>query len=349
MKGGYVRLDPQKINRLMIELGIGPHKLYGKAKVKPPCGRRALNGERIRIATAQQILKALEVKVISSFLQPDPEDTAEDKQSPGRAERHINEWDSVGLPSRFFETSNGLQYCVYKMVHRHLRDRVGRGKCYMLSHLPTKDRKRLEEHLTRHPDICDKIGPHPQIPVNKTGCPDPNGEDYWVIDKWVEGETLEETLKRRKLAARLLPRVMRQIAEGLKVMHDNGIIRRELSPQFVLLRETDKSVVLTDFELGKMLEGQPTVRPDEWLDDPYRAPEIGAKNIGVTVDLFSWGRIFVHAATGQLPQQGKEAGELARTGLRKSVIQVVMKCVSKTVRGRPKDIDAVLKALRGWK
>ena len=67
----------------------------------------------------------------------------------------------------------------------------------------------------------------------------------------------------------MLARVMRQIAEGLKALHAAEIIRRELSPRFVLLRESGiESVVLTDFELGKLFDGSPTVASD-WPSDPY--------------------------------------------------------------------------------
>lgn len=348
MKGGYVRLNSKKIDRRMHEQGIGPDALYHKAGVAPKTGRKALEGRQIRIGTARSILEALKVTNFPEYLLPASEDVTESKQNTGRSKRQIHEWDSLGFPSRVFETSNRLQYRVYKMKQRHVPNRFGRGKCYELCDVPTKDRKRLEEHLIRHTVICDQIGPHPQIPVNEKACPDPNGEDWWVIDKWVDGQTLEDVLKAGRLASGLLPRVMRQIAEGLKVLHDHQIIRRELSPRFVLLRKPDKNVVLTDFELGKILAGRPTVRADEWPEDPYRAPEIGGRNIDVTVDLFSWGRIFVHAATGQLPQQGAEAEVLDGVDLPKPVLRSVLKCARKRTSERPKTIDVVLKTLRGW-
>ena len=69
------------------------------------------------------------------------------------------------------------------------------------------------------------------------------------------GPTLGELLLPQKLQAAILPRVMRQIAEGLKALHDAKVIRRDLSPSFILVREADQSVVLTDFELGKLFDG----------------------------------------------------------------------------------------------
>ena len=88
--------------------------------------------------------------------------------------------------------------------------------------------------------------------------------------------------------------VMTGIACGLKALHRAGIIRRELSPRFVLLREADDRPILMDLELAKLSEGVPTVSPQEWPEDPYRAIEVGGDApIDARADLYSWGRIFV--------------------------------------------------------
>ena len=56
-------------------------------------------------------------------------------------------------------------------------------------------------------------------------------------------------------------------------------------------------MVLTDFELAKLLDGNPTVA-GRWPDDEYRAPEIGEEGIDERADLYSWGRILVRAIAG---------------------------------------------------
>ena len=52
---------------------------------------------------------------------------------------------------------------------------------------------------------------------------------------------------------------MKGIASGLKALHAAGVIRRELTPDFVLLNERDDRPILTDLELAKLIEGGPTV------------------------------------------------------------------------------------------
>lgn len=92
---------------------------------------------------------------------------------------------------------------------------------------------------------------------------------------------------------------MREIAIGLKALHNEGIILRELRPTTILLREGTGTVLLTDFELAKLSDGRPTVSRDRWPRNPYRANEVGAPTIDTTVDLYSWGRILVRAVCGK--------------------------------------------------
>ena len=75
----------------------------------------------------------------------------------------------------------------------------------------------------------------------------------------------------------------------------------------MLLRESNDRPILTDLELAKLGEGQPTVSPDEWPDDPYRALEVsGDGPVDARADIYSWARIFMHAATGCLDERGCE-------------------------------------------
>ena len=139
------------------------------------------------------------------------------------------------------------------------------------------------------------------------------------------------------------------IAEGLKALHQEKIIRRELSPRFVIVRNEDHQPILTDFELAKLLEGK-TVRPkDGWQDDPYRAIEVaGEGTIDERADVYSWGRIFVEAATGQLPTKGTESDHLTHAAIPDALKKLVLRCVAKPRSDRPDGMDEILKALKRW-
>jgi serine/threonine protein kinase len=142
---------------------------------------------------------------------------------------------------------------------------------------------------------------------------------------------------------------MREIMEGLKTLHDHDIIRRELSPKTILVGNT---VLLTDFELGKLFDSEPTVGKN-LAPSPYRAPEVGKQPLvkgDEHVDLYSWGRILLKASTGSLPNETKKATEsFDEAPLPPRVREIGKRCLLPAEAGRPKTADEVLKAIRGWK
>jgi serine/threonine-protein kinase len=171
---------------------------------------------------------------------------------------------------------------------------------------------------------------------------------WWVIDHWVEGTSLAERLDEGPLDGDSLPRVMKQILEGLAVLHEHEILRRELSPEFIILTESDDSVVLTDFELGKFLDKSPTVS-GEWRDDAYRAEEVAVGKATVRSDLYSWGRILVHAALGELPDPGEDVAAVEELKLKPGVRRVVSACLQRNQDRRPANAQEVVKAIGHWK
>jgi serine/threonine protein kinase len=195
-------------------------------------------------------------------------------------------------------------------------------------------------------EVCERIEGHPNIAVNLTAAL--VGGLWWVLDRWEDGETLAERLRQGALGEYELRHIMTGIAEGLEALHRADVIRRELSPKSVLLRAKDDCPILTDMEMAKVAAGRPTVSPSEWPDDPYRALEVNSDApIDVRADLYSWGRIFVHGATGQLSERGEES--LPNTDhISRAVRELVMQCVEVLPSKRPNDIQPVLKALKVW-
>jgi hypothetical protein len=101
-------------------------------------------------------------------------------------------------------------------------------------------------------------------------------------------------------------------------------------------------------ELAKVAAGGPTVSPQEWPDDPYRALEVtGDAPFDVRADVYSWGRIFVHAATGTLSERGEESLP-DNDVIPRAVRDVVMQSVDVLPSMRPSDMKPVLKALKVW-
>ena len=306
---------------------------------------RIRNGEPIRRCSLGELLTVVGPQnygqiVCHAVTPASPSDGAGNQKKDDQ----LAEWTDPQYLSKWITVQNGLQYLVLKMRHRHIADTFARVKCYEMRFLTDEERRSFEVHLTRHPTVCRKLAPHLRIPINQGAFPDPSGECWWVIDYWVEGTTLHDVLASERFSVSEVLRVGRELAEGLKLLHDNGIVRRGLNPKHVLLRAPDRSVMLTDFELAKLLGGAPTVGRD-WPPDPYRAPELGEGEATISVDIYSWGRIMAYMAIGVLPPLGREKKSLHESALPEPLIDLIARCVAGSPRSRPETMQHVLDAL----
>lgn len=341
---GTIPLDPEKVVRLMVNRGLSISDLAIQADISRNTINRLLNREGGYARTLKLVADALRCPV-EQILPGDDGDHAEnDFKLPPTAE-----WEPCGLPGPWVTASNGLQFLVCPMRHRHLTQRTGRGKLYELLSVPTDERITLNEHLLRHARVGSKLVNSPFVAETLSVTPVSHGAAWWVIDRWDGGTTLEDRLESEPVWPRaLLPNLMREIALGLKALHEAGVVFRELAPSRVLLTEVDGRAVLTDFELAKLLDGRPTVSTT-WPDDPYRAPEIDSGEFTVAADMFSWARILVRAATGELPMVMDDVGSLDQARLPRSVTKIVTSCLSLNAAKRPQTVDDVLQAMSAWK
>lgn len=340
------RSDPLKLKRLRIAASMSVKDFQEASGLNKDTARKILRGDPVFLSSLSLAMSdAFGIENPLEVLHP--HELAElGVQTEVPATSHILEWDIDAYLSGWEKTSNGLQYQLVKLRHRFLDGRFARGKCYELRHLTSAEQERVEAYLHRHAKVCEQIGQHPHIASNLTAAL--VGGLWWVLDRWEEGETLADRFSTGPLSDYQLRLIMTGIAKGLAELHKSQVIRRELSPRSVLLRESDDRPILTDMELAKLVAGHPTVSPDEWPDDPYRALEVvGETPFDVRADIYSWGRLFVHGATGQLCDRGKE-----RLPRNKKIPQVVREIVMQSVEvlpsQRPDNMRAILKALKVW-
>lgn len=341
-RDGRVYFDPQKLNRLLLRSGLSKTKLADDAQMSRGTVTKAFRGEGITQHSAKQIAIALGASEPSALLP-----TAEPEQPGSLSEPvHVGEWAIENYLGRWITASNGLQFRVSHMRHRYIENRWGRGKWYDLLHLSDKDREQFQSHLVRHPTVCERIGNHPQIAENLSTFPVSHANAWWVIDRWIPGKSLADWLAEGPFPQNRLPRLMTEIALGLEALHRGNVVFRELAPSRVVLAEDDGRAILTDFELAKLLDS-PTVSAD-WPDDPYRAPEVESGLADESADLFSWARILLHAATGELPPKGLDLDVLAGADLPKGVWKAAKDCLAPGPSDRRRHMTSVLKILRRW-
>ena len=338
---GKVRLEPHVMKRLLVSRGWTLKDFCHEMQMQMRTAQNVFRGDRIQMSTAKAVAKKFAVGIL------DIVDPAE--YTPATFERELiqeigaGEWIPGQVLTPVLTAANGLQYRVYSMTHAFEPLRRGRGKRYEFKEKDIDEREPLKHRLIRHLSVCHRIAPHPQFPICYTSFPDSDRDAWWVVDQWIDGDALADRLKRGLLKPEFVRQVGRQLAEGIAVAHRADVILRELTPATILLAEDDDHVVITDFELAKLTEDYPTVAPEEWPANDYRAPEIGAGEAKPSADVYSWGRIMTHATLGKLPDRGREATALKLAVEDAKWMELLSRCVELSRKKRPLDMKAVLR------
>ncbi|MGH7173951.1 MAG: FHA domain-containing serine/threonine-protein kinase [Gemmataceae bacterium] len=142
----------------------------------------------------------------------------------------------------------------------------------------------------------------------------------WMAMDYIDGESMTQVIQRIGVAGmldwRYGYRVAVHIARALEYAHGQSIIHRNVTPQNILLRSSDKTVMLGDLMLAKALEGtlaQQITRPGELLGDVgYMSPERtrGTNEVDGRSDLYGLGATVYALITGRPPFTGGSLPEL---------------------------------------
>jgi DNA-binding NarL/FixJ family response regulator len=107
-------------------------------------------------------------------------------------------------------------------------------------------------------------------------------------------------------------RYVEQIARALRVVHNAGLLHRDLKPPNVMLRDND-DVALIDFGLARALDGStPSTRTGVLRGSPYyMSPEQAlGEQLDVRSDFYSLGIMLYEMLTGRKPYTGGTAMEV---------------------------------------
>jgi serine/threonine-protein kinase len=197
---------------------------------------------------------------------------------------------------------------------------------------------------------------HPNIvAVFDRGAED--GVNY-IAMRYVEGPTLKELIE-RGLTPEQAAALVRQVLEGARFAHRNGVVHRDLKPQNVIVDQEGKAVV-TDFGIARAGVSEITQTGSVMGTPQYLSPE-QAQGFEVTAvsDLYSIGVILYEALTGRVPFEGESAvavamKQVSETPQRPSSINpqvspaldaVVMRALEKEPGNRFQSADAFIAAL----
>lgn len=119
------------------------------------------------------------------------------------------------------------------------------------------------------------------------------GEKFFVVEEFVEGRTLAEILTYNNgLDEKTSARILKEICNGLKILHAEKIIHRDLKPSNIMLTKNN-SVKLIDFSISRIEKENSESDTDFLGTRGYAPPEqFGFGQTDPRSDIFSLGITF---------------------------------------------------------
>jgi predicted ATPase len=143
------------------------------------------------------------------------------------------------------------------------------------------------------------------------------GQNYFYAMEFVEGETLQNLIKRsRRLDVKLALEVTTQVAAGLAAVHEQNLVHRDIKPTNIMVRLKEGGAVtakIIDLGLAKGVNepGSQTAisTPGGFAGTPEFASPDQFAGVGVDIrsDLYSLGVTLWVMVTGQTPFRGPPA------------------------------------------
>jgi len=136
------------------------------------------------------------------------------------------------------------------------------------------------------------------------------GFEYLAMEYLLRGDLKSRMQAGLKEAEAL--RYVEQIAAALRVVHNAGLLHRDLKPPNVMLRDNDE-VALIDFGLARALDGStPSTRTGVLRGSPYyMSPEQAqGELLDARSDFYALGIMFYEMLTGRKPYTGATAMEV---------------------------------------
>lgn len=205
----------------------------------------------------------------------------------------------LGIYDLLEEIAQGGMACVYKALNRETRSVVA------LKKVVTTGIKANEKSIQREVDIYMRI--------QNIACEHllsildvfREEDTYALVTEYADGGSLWDLIiedgdkeNPRSLAPATAREISLQLADGIKVLHENDIVHRDLKPQNIL--QCDATWKIADFGISKFISKPVTGYTFQGAHtQPWAPPEqIAGAQAQPSADIYSFGKVMLFLLTG---------------------------------------------------
>jgi serine/threonine protein kinase len=130
-------------------------------------------------------------------------------------------------------------------------------------------------------------------------------DNPYIVMEYVNGDSLRDRQRRKKLSLKEVVTISKQICEGLSKSHKTGIIHRDLKPENILFDQEGQLKIL-DFGLAKFRNHENITQKYTRVGTiNYMSPEqLQGNEVDAQSDIFSLGIMLYELFTGSMPFKG---------------------------------------------
>ncbi|MEG3907882.1 serine/threonine-protein kinase [Microcoleus sp. w2-18bC1] len=227
--------------------------------------------------------------------------------------------------------------------------------------------KTLNESLRQQPNFAEFDRKFQDEARRLASCVHPNivrvsdffvedGQPYMVMD-YIAGQNLGDVVgSNNPLQENLAILYITQIGAALKVVHQKGLLHRDVKPQNILLRQGTQEVVLIDFGIAREFTPGATQSHTNMVSDGYAPPEqyFAQGKYTPATDVYGMAATLYTLLTAQVPvaailrtSQPMPSPRDLQPQLSTTVSQAVMRGMTVEAQNRPASVDEWLSLLHG--
>ncbi len=147
----------------------------------------------------------------------------------------------------------------------------------------------------------DELGKHPQIPELLAYFTQENRQ--YLVQEFIDGHNLAQELAHRgAFSETQIRQLLNDLLSVLQFCHARHVIHRDIKPENIILRESDRKLVLVDFGAAKSATGAALNQTGTSIGSPeYVAPEQMRGRAVFASDIYSLGATCINLLTARSP------------------------------------------------